>query len=54
MRIFKFEIRGSTFELIQFLHFAEDYEKESEDYIEELHTRMIKLFGLKREGDDTG
>ena len=54
MRIFRFEIKGSTFELIQFLAFAEDYEKESPEYIEELHTRLIKLFGLKRGGEDTG
>lgn len=54
MRIFKYALKGSTFELIQFLYFAEDYEKESPEYIEELHTRLIKLFGLKRGGEDTG
>ena len=40
MRILRFEIKGSTFELIQFVYFAEEDQKVTADYKSNLYDRL--------------
>ena len=48
----KFEIKGSTYELIQFVYFTEEDQKVTKEYKEDLYDRMYKLFGSAKSEDD--
>ena len=45
MKILRYEIKGTTFDLIQYVYFADDDVKLTSKYTDELYDRMIKLFG---------